>query len=528
MQKLQIPKNRMNYLIKQVQDHYDIVALEGGWEHYHKGKVMEIRLVEMAVLAHIKGGGSFEIMLDLETFSRSSCSCEEGDFCIHVASVFFHLYAPFGRPELLLQQLKQVIFVRDKTLRRNSKSAVAKAAYPLGVEPHMLPVDWHRFFEAKFYGFTISHQHTIEMFYQSVLETLPEYAASWPTRLRMIYELHTTLFALRKIEQFYIETKNSYLSYYHENATKISVIACIDTVTTWVQQCDPATFSEQSSHWQATIELIGEICLLGKVSPVDWLSIYRSIWWCMKDQPSWIDIESARLDTLINKKEVAPRISDIRLMARAHFDILLEQRELAFQRLSKLHALHAPDFYFYLQTYQQLKRWQDLLFWLRWIFPIMTKTNHDDFRAYCQYWLDVTPHMNSDQEWVEVMNALLPRSYYYYTSYLLKTKRYPQWVDLQLSNRISPLNLYTVELQAIEEHDCSLLLPLFHQATERAILEKNRNSYKIATRMLKTLQEYYIKLRQEDSWEQYIYRLADKFSRLRAFQEELKKGNWIR
>ena len=44
MLKLQIPKNRMNYLIKQIPLHFDAVRLEQGWEYYHKGRVTEVDL----------------------------------------------------------------------------------------------------------------------------------------------------------------------------------------------------------------------------------------------------------------------------------------------------------------------------------------------------------------------------------------------------------------------------------------------------------------------------------------------------
>jgi hypothetical protein len=125
------------------------------------------------------------------------------------------------------------------------------------------------------------------------------------------------------------------------------------------------------------------------------------------------------------------------------------------------------------------------------------------------------------------MESLLPRSYYYYTAYLLQTERFRQWVDLQLSNRISPLNLYAAELKAVEKYDPALLLPLYHQAVERAVLEKNRTSYKTAVKLLKKLQAYYKKLGREAEWERYVHRLAMKFARLRAFQEELKRTGFI-
>ncbi|UUZ91545.1 hypothetical protein LJK87_39010 [Paenibacillus sp. P25] len=126
-----------------------------------------------------------------------------------------------------------------------------------------------------------------------------------------------------------------------------------------------------------------------------------------------------------------------------------------------------------------------------------------------------------------MMVALLPRTYQFYTAYLLKAKRYRAWVDLQLANRVSPLNLYSVDLQMLEKQDPALLLPLFHQAVERCVAEKNRTAYKTAAKLLKKLQSLYKKLNRTNEWEDYIYRFAMKYSRLRALHEELRKGKWI-
>jgi hypothetical protein len=179
-----------------------------------------------------------------------------------------------------------------------------------------------------------------------------------------------------------------------------------------------------------------------------------------------------------------------------------------------------------LQEAHQAGDAEALLRWLRWLRPAMATASHDDFRTLCQYWSDVVGHLESDAEWVEVMESLLPRSYYQYTAYLLHTQRYRHWVDLQLSNRISPLNLYAAELKDVEKNDMALLLPLYTQAIERSVLEKNRTSYKTAIKLLKKLHGYYKKLGREDEWERYIHRLAAKFARLRAFQEELLRTGY--
>ncbi|WP_261303136.1 SWIM zinc finger family protein [Paenibacillus andongensis] len=532
MLKLQIPKNRMNYLIKQIPLHFDAVVLEQGWEYYHKGRVTEVDLKGLNVQATVAGKKLLSTMLNLENFASSECSCSYEGFCKHIGATFFSLYAPYGRPELLLQQLKQQIHTRKKPARgatliqERKAAAAAQANVPL---EEAVPVDWHRFFEGKFHGFSISHQHSIETFYDSALESLPGYAANWRNSTREIYMFHIVLFMMRKIEQFYQETKSSYLSYYHENGCKIAAKNCEDKLVEFVERTDVNTsFEAEPKHWQSTMKMLGEFALQGKDSPIDWLFVYRFIWWKLANQSAAQKEEIQRLDTLLAKKDLLARKKDTLLAARAHFDIMQGDTASAFERLGQLTHPSAKDYFLYLNYYYNEKQWNNMLVWLRWLFASITNANHDDFRTFCQYWLDTTKYLESDSEWVQVMESLLPRSYYYYTAYLLQTKRYRQWVDLQLANRISPLSLYGMELKAIEEHDSALLLPLYHQAAERAVLEKNRASYKTAVRLLKKLHGIYKQLGQDDRWEHYVYRLADKFSRLRAFQEELKKGKWIR
>ncbi|MBD0381988.1 SWIM zinc finger family protein [Paenibacillus sedimenti] len=529
MLKLQIPKNRMNYLLKQIQNHYDAVILEKGWEYYHKGRVGEIDLVGTNIHALVKGDKLYEAVLSLEDFTQSECSCTYDGFCKHIAAAFFSLYTPYGRPELLLQQLKQAIHTRKKPARGVNVTSERKAGSANVPLEDAMPMEWHRFFEGKFHGFSISHQHSIETFYESALETLPGYAASWRTTTKELYMFHVALFMMRKIEQFYQDTKSSYLSYYHENGCKVAAKNCEDKLVEFVERMDVnRSYTVEPKHWQATMKMLGEFALQGKESPIDWLFVYRYIWWKMTAHKQVQQEEIGRLEQLLSKKETPPRKKDTLLVARAHFDIIQGNTDAGFERLHQLAHPNAKDFFLYLNYYYNERQWEMTLVWLRWLLTPIALANHDDFRAFCQYWLDTTKHLDSDSEWVQVMESLLPRSYYYYTAYLLQTKRYRQWVDLQLANRISPLSLYAMELRAIEDHDAGLLLPLYHQATERAVLEKNRASYKTAVRLLKKLHALYKQLDQADRWEHYIYRLSDKFSRLRAFQEELKKGKWIR
>jgi uncharacterized Zn finger protein len=82
-------------------------------------------------------------------------------------------------------------------------------------------------------------------------------------------------------------------------------------------------------------------------------------------------------------------------------------------------------------------------------------------------------------------------------------------------------------LQPIEKDAPELLLPFYHQAVERYIAHKNRDGYKAAVKLLKRLSKIYKKMKREEPWEQFITALAVRNSRLRALQEELRKGKLI-
>lgn len=533
MLKLQLPKNRIQYLIQQAPKRFDAAILERGWDYFHKGKVLNAELkYGTLVYADVQGSDRkpYEVTVDIETFENSECTCPGDEMCEHAAAVLFHLYAPYGRPELLLQELKQAIMARTRASRSaaaRSEKASERVATP---EPHGPAAEWQRFFEQRFYGFSVSHQYSIESFAESAWESLNAFAQGWPDGHRRLYRLHIVLFMLRKIEQFYWDTKASYLSYYHETGSKQTASQCVAKLKDAAEELKAANLTAPalSKLWNETLSLLGEWALHGKETPIDWLYVYRYLWWQVTS-PELRRREAERLDSVLAKEELTARRRDALTLARVHFEVIdgseTRMGELP-ERLGQLSSLRPGDFFLYLQAAHAAGDTGALLQWLRWLKPAMPNASHDDFRTLCQYWTDAVRHLESDAEWVSVMETLLPRSYYYYTAYLLQTERYRQWVDLQLANRISPLNLYAAELKAVEKYDPALLLPLYHQAAERAVLEKNRASYKTAVKLLKKLQGYYKKLNREAEWERYIHRLAMKFARLRAFQEELKRTGY--
>ena len=280
-------------------------------------------------------------------------------------------------------------------------------------------------------------------------------------------------------------------------------------------------------HWAETAAYVGEIALTGKISPVEWLTVYRFLWWTLFDRETLGTQERLRLQTLREQLLQPSRKRDVLSIALSHFALMDGEDDKAMELLKGLQSKQLADFYMVLKSFTLMEKWDQLLIWLRWLLPVMPNSKQDDFHKVCTFWMEAMKHQSSDEEWIRVMLSLLPRSYHYYTDYLMKTERFRQWVDLQLSNQISPASLYSGELKLVETHDPALLLPLYHQAAEKLILEKNRASYKTAVRYLKKLHTCYKRIKQLERWDDFIYRLGKKHSRLRAFQEELQRVKWL-
>ncbi|MCR8642603.1 SWIM zinc finger family protein [Paenibacillus sp. N1-5-1-14] len=531
MLKLHIPKNRIEYLLKQLKHYHEWDDVEQGWTLFHKGKVLSLDLLdENLVSASVREKKPLNVRVHLDEFTRSKCACTDPKPCVHMAAVIFAIYATQGRPEMILQELKK--YLAKKSAQRAAKLRLDEKK-DANILPEMddCPTKWQRYFEGRFNGFVISHQYTFEMFASAVWDLLLPLASSWnkPERKRL-FCVNIALFALRRIENFYEATKSAYLSSYHETSSTAAVTTCEQRLLDMMQAEEMGTIQRKdASAWQETLLLLSEYALSGRTIPVDWLQIYRLIWWNLTSETTLIENEKKRLDaflTSLDKKKLTERQHDVLIIARAHFDVMEHQIKVAFDRLEQLHTCTPSDYYMYLKHNREQGNWTALQEWLQWLLPVMHTVAQEDFRALCQFWSDAAKQLQSDHEWVQAMETLLPRSYYYYTAYLLQTKRYRKWVDLQLATRVSPLNLYNVELRTVEEADCKLLLPLYHQAIERLILEKNRSSYKTALAMLKKLNEYYAKLGKLGAWHFYLEGLQNKFARLRAFQDELMKGPW--
>ena len=121
----------------------------------------------------------------------------------------------------------------------------------------------------------------------------------------------------------------------------------------------------------------------------------------------------------------------------------------------------------------------------------------------------------------------LPYTFIPYSNYLLQSGSHKKWVELFIYHGVDVDHIASDDLKAVMQSNPSLLLPLFTSIVNEKIANKNRQSYRAAVRYMKKIRTICKKEKEMDKWERYLARIQASTKRLRAFQEELKRGKLI-
>lgn len=125
----------------------------------------------------------------------------------------------------------------------------------------------------------------------------------------------------------------------------------------------------------------------------------------------------------------------------------------------------------------------------------------------------------------QALIQMLPYSSRELAAFYFERRNYKKYIEFIQAAGLEDISGYA--LKTIMQEDPSLLLPYYHQAVKKAILRKNRQSYKEAVRALKKLRSIYKKLKKEHVCDRYFQDLMGKTRRLRAFREECQRGKLI-
>ncbi|WP_233567950.1 hypothetical protein [Cohnella faecalis] len=194
----------------------------------------------------------------------------------------------------------------------------------------------------------------------------------------------------------------------------------------------------------------------------------------------------------------------------------------------KNNDIHPDDLMAFYTELTKMEQWSRLADWLTETGPLLTPRRRGGLERYYSFWETVLRHKpDAEPKMWDSLGNMLPYSAYIYEEQLLAYGKWDQWMDYQLSTGSEPLDHRATELQPLEKNAPELLLPFYHQAVERYVLLKNRDSYKAAVKLLKRLAKLYKKMKQEARWVEFFEMFVERHSRLRALQEELRKGKLL-
>ncbi|WNB91327.1 hypothetical protein [Bacillus sp. NEB1478] len=261
--------------------------------------------------------------------------------------------------------------------------------------------------------------------------------------------------------------------------------------------------------------------------------LFQVSWSLLYTDESWLEKYEKQL---LEEKE-AGNTTQMLELALVHFAFARKKDELAFERIQKNDKkIEMVHFLVWMKLLVEKQEWNRLLSWLLYLKPtflegVNTYYYHSNarefFHEYLNYFWKYAQHTGDEEQYEEMLIEFLPITFYEYGEYLMVIGEYERWVELQVIMGYSPELIQRKDLKEVISLNKESVLPIYHQTIDRLINERTRKSYQSAIKHLKTLRSIYFDLGEEERFSVYINQIASVYGRLRAFQEELRKGKFI-
>ncbi|PWA08393.1 hypothetical protein DCC39_15020 [Pueribacillus theae] len=535
-------------LLHMLDPKFDTERFDHGFSLYRNGNVYNTEVKDNTIKATVFDDHPVAVELDFDFFLMSECEADDSIPCAHKIAVFLYVYSSFATVGEFIYKWNEL---KEKTEKKQQKQQVRQTPNPLPAPnvPSDSLSDWLAFFdhqyenflilkqrEVSFYNENAKHGYIVEKmpstYYDSLIRNSPN-----DVRLKLIYTIHAAVTVIAKMLNY---IKSNHVEWTSGHFVYMPLEKLRKEIEAATEQLEKYTLSKR--HLQLLEESIErfDVLLENDEEFLDLsLYIYRTIWATLLNEKNWIKKHEKKVkDRLAGIEKTAGEESLVVpfQIALTHFAFLLEDDKLAMKRAEKLPKGYISTFFYMIEYTFFMKQPERMIVWLDFTKSKLTPflTQEGQYRAKREY-TDFLLHyynvygefVQSDSAYVTAMKEMLPYSFYEYNDYLLHMEKYKDWAELQLLVGFQPEAYSQKDLRKIELADRTFLLPLYHQAVQQAISEKNRQAYKLAVKRLKKLRTHYRQLKKMNLWDRYIALIAKKHKRLRAFQEELKKGMLI-
>ena len=536
-----------NMLIHNVSQNFDDLTIKRGFQYFKQGRVHQFMMHDAEhIVAVVKGHENYSVDLHLDSFSLHRCTCPVPANCKHMIAALLEYANLQDRPvHALVNAHSTAIFKHIvkptphavsnrspiQTVNRKAE-ATAKLKGQASILPTLSISEWHGLFEQSIapLGMRIPNAQ----YAQSALEAIYTIKPQLSNAMELLFGFNAHLFVLSKLikptpQQG--QLSNFFMGFYTQVAAD-DIKESIEHIFT-----NELSLQDEPEHWHHMTDSLTFLrmqMLSDNQNFQYFLDVYHQIWlnWIHPN----VNGEEIYLEELqhlqSSKDELGTSISKFPwMLAQSLMHFYLNQDQQAWTILRDTDTafiVHPEHLLPFLNILFKTEQWLRLKDWLVEIGPMLSNYRNHNLNAYWIYWETLIQHLPEAEEHMwSTLVSMLPHSRYIYEDKLLSHGKWRLWMDYQLSTGKDPLDFRVTVFQPIEKNSPELLLPFYHQAVERYVNQRNRENYKLAVKLLKRLSKLYKKTKQEARWELFIAAFVTRHSRLRALQEELRKGKLI-
>ncbi|EJQ45336.1 hypothetical protein IEQ_04510 [Bacillus cereus BAG6X1-2] len=495
---------------------------------YRSGVVYNVDFDGYTLSGTVNAEGSvYSVHIPIRNVAESYCDCFAPTQCEHMLAVLLSAASSFGQVGDVLTLFKNNTKPSLPPIR-TARQVLQSSAFE-----EMDYKSWQTYFENEYESFkkeqarlTYKQMYFLMSLFTDFYTKL-ERKAPRIVAIHELFKLHAALYCFQKLLEEIQEFEANKLYSYHQPVNVVRLF--VDKVESIIRDLKTEAIPEESKLiLQETARLAHEVFFSTDAYTQERFFIYRHIWGELLRTEEQLQEEEKRIDTKINPLSKA--------LASSHL-LFLNNEDLSAMELLKKQPASVVSLYFYwLEELLSAMQWDRAKSWLSFTYKqvketIMEQENtvfiQDIVRLFVMMYETYATHTNEQAGLEMILQELLPYSFTNYEQYVLAKKQYRAWAELHLLYGFEAIELLKEPLKDIEKEAPEAALPLYHLAAIEAIEERNRKSYRRAVRYLKKLRMLYKRLKRTDEWDAFIIHIANLHSRLRALQEELRRGKLI-
>lgn len=534
-------------LIQNVAEHFNDLTIKRGFQYFKQDRVKQLTIpVPGRIEAVVKGNENYSVHINLDSFSGNHCNCPVPANCKHMIATLLEYANLHERPVHALVNAHSAAMFNQVAKHASphstaNRSAVqtaerqAEASAKLKGQARLLstlPIpEWYDLFEQCIapLGKNIPNAQ----YAQSALTSINSMRPQLSPILELLFTFHTHLFVLTKIVK--PSQHGQHTNFYMGFQTQVAADEIQQAVMcSFTKEFPMNTEPEQRHHIAETLTHLRTIMLTEPKNLNYFLDVYIQFWlnWILpnlNDQEMYLE-ELQQLQ--LAEKELGSSLSRLPwMLSQSWMYFYLSEDQQAWDQLKAADTafiVHPDHVLPFLNCLYRTEQWSRLQNWLVEIGPLFSTHRNNNLNDYWIYWEKTIQQLpEAETSMWSTLVRMLPYSEKIYEEKLLNHGKWQQWMDYQVSAGKEPMDYRVSVFHPIEKNAPELMLPFYHQSVERYIIQKNRDSYKQAVKLLKRLSKLYKKLKQEARWEVFITSFSNRYSRLRALQEELRKGKLI-